>query len=52
MEGPRKEKMKRYYDNSDKDWKLIEQKRSGGEEVCKRVCVVCVPVRGCVREHL
>lgn len=39
MEGLMKEKMKRYYDKSDKDWKLIEQRRSGKkrEEVCKCV---------------
>lgn len=30
MEGAGKEKMKRYYDNSGKDWKLIEEKRSAG----------------------
>lgn len=39
--------MKRYYDKRDKDWKLIEQRRSGGEKErrCVNVCVVvCVVV--------
>lgn len=50
--------MKRYYDKRDKDWKLIEQRRSGGKKerrcvnVCVVVCVVvCMHVCGvCVRE--